>query len=112
MEFLVEFELKGSDGIAALGVAFPQEKIELEAQRLVRQGQLIRLWTVPNGLKEDKVLGLYRTKDLNELDEILDNLPFHERVNVVITRLEPHPNDPYHSGGYFGSFGSNGGSRP
>lgn len=95
MEFLVEFELEIPEELKASGLAPREEDLAAAAQSLAEQGRLIRLWSVPSGLVDDKVLGLYRAKDLNELDDILDNLPFHEFVNVVITRLEPHPNDPY-----------------
>jgi len=95
MEFLVEFELEIPEEVKASGLAPREEDLAAAAESLAEQGRLIRLWSVPSGLVDDKVLGLYRAKDLNELDDILDNLPFHECVNVVITRLEPHPNDPY-----------------
>jgi muconolactone delta-isomerase len=94
VEFLVEFELEAPDGAADPGVAFEAE-VTLAASTLADEGRLLRLWFVPNGLYEDKVLGLYRVEDVDELDDILDNLPLHEWVNVVITRLDPHPNDPY-----------------
>ena len=93
MEFLVEFELEIPDGIQASDVGL--HDVAAAAERLADQGRLVRLWSVPSGLEEDKILALYRSKDLNELDDILDNLPFNEFVNVVITRLEPHPHDPY-----------------
>ena len=93
MEFLVEFELEIPDGIQASDVGL--HDVAVAAERLADQGRLVRLWNVPSGLEEDRILALYRSKDLNELDDILDNLPFNELVNVVITRLEPHPNDPY-----------------
>ena len=96
MEFLVEFELEIPEEVKTSGLAPREEDLAAAAESLAEQGRLIRLWSVPSGLVDDKVLGLYRAKDLNELDDILDNLPFHECVNVVITRLEPHPNDPYH----------------
>lgn len=99
MEFLVEFEIEVPDGVTVPDVHHREGEIELAAQGLADEGHLVRLWIVPNGLDGDKILGLYRTRDVNELDDILDNLPLHELVNVVITRLEPHPNDPYRPGG-------------
>jgi muconolactone delta-isomerase len=99
MEFLVEFEVDLPDAVERSSVEFREEDVRLAAQSLADEGQLIRLWNVASGLAEDKVLGLYRVKDVNELDGILDSLPLHEWVNVVITRLEPHPNDPYGSRG-------------
>jgi muconolactone delta-isomerase len=94
MEFLVEFELEIPGDAATPDFAFEQD-VALAAQTLADQGRLIRLWNVASGLGHDKILALYRAKDVNELDQILDNLPLHEWVNVVITRLEFHPNDPY-----------------
>jgi muconolactone D-isomerase len=94
MEFLVEFELEVPDGVAASDVIFNEVDAARAAERLADEGYLERLWIVPSGLDKDHILGLYRAKNVNELDGILDNLPFHEWVNVVITSLEPHPNDP------------------
>jgi muconolactone delta-isomerase len=92
MEFLVEFELEVPRGEAVSDAALGE--VALAAERLADQGHLLRLWIVPNGSQGDKVLGLYRVEDVNQLDDILDNLPLQEWVNVVITKLEPHPNDP------------------
>ena len=97
MEFLVEFELDIPDVVAKSSAGFREEEVRLAAERLAEEGRLIRLWNVASGLAGDKVLGLYRVKDVNELDGILDSLPMHEWVNVVITRLEAHLNDPYGS---------------
>jgi muconolactone delta-isomerase len=94
VEFLVEFELEVPEGTEVSSLTFREAEVAVAAARLAEQGYLLRVWTVPNGLEGDKVLALYRTKDVNELDDILDNLPLHELVNVVITRLEVHPNDP------------------
>jgi muconolactone delta-isomerase len=99
VEFLVEFEIEVPEGVAIPDLHDREGEAELAAQGLADEGHLVRLWIVPNGLDGDKILGLYRTKDVNELDDILDNLPLHEWVNVVITRLEAHPNDPYRPGG-------------
>jgi muconolactone delta-isomerase len=95
MEFLVEFEVEAPKGAVEPEMAEIERDVSLAAEALAHEGRLVRLWFVPNGSEQDKILGLYRTEDVNELDEILDNLPHQEWVNVVITRLEPHPNDPY-----------------
>jgi muconolactone delta-isomerase len=96
VEFLVEFELKVSDGAGLPDLTLSEEiEVALAAEGLADQGHLLRLWFVGGGLEEDKLLGLYRTENVDELDAILENLPLHERVNVVITRLEFHPNDPH-----------------
>lgn len=97
MEFLVEFELDVPVGATAPDVTFREATVASAADSLARRGHLLRLWMVPSGWGEDKILGLYRVEDVNELDEILDNLPFHQWVNVVITKLEFHPNDPFPS---------------
>jgi muconolactone delta-isomerase len=73
MEFLVEFELEVPRGEAASDAALGE--VALAAERLADQGHLLRLWIVPNGSQGD-------------------NLPLQKWVNVVITKLEPHPNDP------------------
>src|ERR1700734_2413437 len=57
MEFLVEFELEIPDGVQASDVGL--HDVAAAAERLADQGRLVRLWSVPSGLEEDKILALY-----------------------------------------------------
>jgi muconolactone delta-isomerase len=43
---------------------------------------------------QPKVVGLYRAKSERELDGLLRALPLYEWMQVAVTPLEPHPNDP------------------
>ena len=40
------------------------------------------------------MLGLYCAGSETELEGLLSGLPLYEWMNVTITALEPHPNDP------------------
>ena len=52
------------------------------------------LWRPPLGPGEWRSIGLFRAADEAELREILDSLPLHIWMQVTITPLNPHPNDP------------------
>jgi len=70
------------------------------AQRFVEEGayvNLIRLWRPPLGPGEWRSIGLFRAIDEEELRKVLDSLPLHIWMKVIITPLNPHPNDPEYS---------------
>jgi muconolactone D-isomerase len=48
----------------------------------------------PLGPGEWRSIGLFRAADEAELREILASLPLHIWMQVTITPLNPHPNDP------------------
>ena len=56
MEFLVEFELEIPEEVKKSGLAPREEDLAAAAESLAEQGRLIRLWSVPSGLEDDKVL--------------------------------------------------------
>jgi muconolactone D-isomerase len=43
---------------------------------------------------ERKALGLYRAQNAAELDGLLGALPLHDWMQMTITPLASHPNDP------------------
>jgi muconolactone delta-isomerase len=61
---------------------------------LAREGHLVRLWTPPVEPGERKAVGLYRADGEAQLDGLLGALPFSGWMQITVTPLEPHPNDP------------------
>jgi len=94
MEFLVGFDVTIPDGTPESEI---KERVGAEASAaaaLARQGHLVRLWSPPVGPGESKAVGLYRAGSEAELDGLLGALPLNGWMQITVTPLEPHPNDP------------------
>lgn len=94
MEFLVEFDVTIPDRAPELEV---KERLAAEAAAaaiLARQGHLVRLWKPLVGPGETKAVGVYRAENEAELDGLLDALPLDGWMQITVTPLQPHPNDP------------------
>ena len=97
MEFLVEF-------IITIPGDEPQPEIEqrmagetTRVAELAAQGHAVRVW---KPLPEDgrrRALGLYRAASGEELEAILDSLPLRPWMEISVTALAEHPNDPARS---------------
>jgi muconolactone D-isomerase len=94
MDYLVEFTIAIPDD------ALPEEieqRLAGETTRvaeLAAQGHALRVW---KPLPEDgrqRALGLYRTTSDQELEAILDSLPLRPWLEISVTALAEHPNDP------------------
>jgi muconolactone delta-isomerase len=94
MEFLVEFDVKVPDGTPKAEVKKRADAEAIAAAELAREGHILRIWKRPMAAGGSTVLGLYRAQDESQLDALLRALPLSEWMNVTITKLEPHPNDP------------------
>ena len=94
MEFLVEFEVNVPDGAPASEVEARNRAEASAAARLVNEGHLLRLWKPPAAPAETKALGLYRADSQAQLSGLLRALPLYDWMNITVTPLEPHPNDP------------------
>jgi muconolactone D-isomerase len=94
MEFLVEFEIIPPPGTPETEVEARENAEAMAAAALVEQGNLLRIWKLaaPNG--QASVLSLYRADSSAQLDSLLEALPLYEWMQMKITPLEPHPNDP------------------
>lgn len=98
MEFLVEFDIHVPEGSPESEV---DQRVSAEAAasaKLGREGHLVRLWRPPVAPGETKALGLYRAESEAELDGLLGALPLTGWMQIRVTPLEPHPNDPSRSG--------------
>jgi muconolactone D-isomerase len=91
MEFLVHISI-------TLPSAMPSEErqrlYEAEAVRtaaLASEGRLVRLWRLPGRTAN---WGLWRANDATELHEALTSLPLWPYMDIEVTPLAEHPNDP------------------
>jgi muconolactone delta-isomerase len=94
MEFLVEFDVNIPDGASESEVRNREDAEAAAAAKLADQGHLLRLWKPPARRNETKALGLYRADSEAELNGLMRGLPLYEWMEVTVTPLEPHPNDP------------------
>jgi muconolactone D-isomerase len=95
MEFLVEFEIDVPEGTPASEVEARESAEAAAAARLVDEGHLVRVWkrAVAPG-ETTTVLGLYRADSEAQLADLLGALPLYDWMQISVTALEPHPNDP------------------
>src|SRR3954464_8164453 len=91
---LREWEMGVPAGTPASEVRERERAEAAAAEKLVEEGHLLRVWTreAPSG--GSTVLGLYRADGRAELDRRLAALPLYEWMNITVTPLGPHPNDP------------------
>jgi len=94
MEFLVEFDIHIPEGAPESEVEQRVSGEVAAAEQLAREGHLVRLWTPNHAPDGKKALGLFRAASEAELDALLDALPLSDWMQISVTPLEPHPNDP------------------
>jgi muconolactone delta-isomerase len=99
MEFLVEFEVDIPKGTPVSEVNDREDAEAFAAAKLAGDGHLLRLWKRLVASGETKTVGLYRAESEVELDSLLGGLPLSEWMQVTVTPLESHPNDPANGGG-------------
>jgi muconolactone D-isomerase len=94
MEFLVEFDVHVPEGTPESEVDDRESAEAYAAASLVDAGHLVRLWKLPGAAGKGKAIGLYRADSEAQLDGLLRALPLRDWMEIVVTALEPHPNDP------------------
>ena len=94
MEFLVEFELTVPDGTTETEVKKRQDAEVRAAAKLAEDGHLLRVWKRPAAGRGTTIVGLYRAEDEAQLGALLVALPLYGWMQIAVTPLEPHPNDP------------------
>jgi muconolactone D-isomerase len=94
VEFLVEFEVSVPDGAAASEIEARNRAEQSAAARLVDEGHLLRLWKPRAAPAETTALGLYRADSEAQLADLLRALPLYDWMEITVTPLEAHPNDP------------------
>lgn len=92
MEFLVEITTTVPEGTDPAEVDRRRAAEAVRARELAATGHLIRLWRPVGELRS---IGVWAAADEKRLHtDVLDTLPLHPWMSLVITALEPHPNDP------------------
>ena len=94
MEFLVEFDVEVPPGTPDDEVEQRQRAESIAAAELADQGHLVRLWRRPLAGDGATSIGLYHADSAAQLDGLLDALPLADWLQVTVTPLEAHPNDP------------------
>jgi muconolactone D-isomerase len=91
MDFLVQIHVNLPPGTD------PSRRDELIAAEAVRAkelaaaGAIFRLWRIPGQWSN---VGIWRASDATELHEALSSLPLYPWLQVDVTPLANHPNDP------------------
>jgi muconolactone D-isomerase len=97
MEYLVEFIITIPDDASPPVIEQRQAGETTRVAELAAQGHAVRAW---KPLPEDgrrRALGLYRAASDEELEAILDSLPLRPWMEISVTALAEHPNDPARS---------------
>jgi len=94
MEYLVTMTTHVPDGTPVAEVKDRENAEASAAAKLVDEGHLVRLWNRPVAPGDTRIVGLYRADSETELDGLLEALPLSAWMQVTVTPLEPHPNDP------------------
>jgi muconolactone D-isomerase len=94
MEYLIDF-------LTTIPADAPADEVEqrltgegVRVAELAAEGKALRVW---KPLPDDgrlRALGLYRAGSDGELQEILDSLPLRPWMEITVTALGEHPNDP------------------
>jgi muconolactone delta-isomerase len=94
VEFLVEFDIHVPEDIEQAEIEQHMSAEEAAAANLARKGHLVRIWKPPIARGETKAVGLYRADNEAQLDGLLGGLPLSGWMQIRVTPLERHPNDP------------------
>jgi muconolactone D-isomerase len=94
MDYLVDFILTVPEGTPA---AEREKRTTGEGTRvaeLAAQGHVLRVWKPLPENGRSRAIGLYRAVDDRELQAILASLPLRPWMEIAVTALAEHPNDP------------------
>jgi muconolactone D-isomerase len=98
MDYLIDFLITIPDDAPADEV---RERLEGENTRvaeLAAEGHALRVWRPLPDDGRRRALGLYRAGSGAELQTILDSLPLRPWMDITVTELAEHPNDPAPAG--------------
>jgi len=90
-EFLATFTVTVPPGTSGQAAADADAREAQRAHELAGQGHLKRLWVLPG---QGRTLGLWRARDLAQMQAIVTSLPLDPWMATEITPLTPHPSDP------------------
>jgi muconolactone delta-isomerase len=91
-EFLVEITTNVPEDTDPAEADHRRAAEAVRAGELAATGHLVRLWRPVGELRS---IGLWRADDEAALHEkVLGTLPLRSWMTLVVTAVEPHPNDP------------------
>lgn len=94
MEYLIDFLITIPDDAPEAEV---RERLDGETRRvdeLAAAGVALRVWRPLPDDGRRRALGLYRAGSDDELEAVLDSLPLRPWMEITVTPLAAHPNDP------------------
>lgn len=94
MDYLVAFTTTVPDGTAPAEVEERSAGEGIRVAELAEQGHALRVWKPIPDDGRWRAIGLYRADDDAELQTILESLPLYPWMEITITPLGEHPNDP------------------
>jgi muconolactone D-isomerase len=97
MDYLLDFVISIPDDAPAAEI---EQRLAGETTRvaeLAAQGHAVRVWKPLPDDGRRRALGLYRAASDEELEAILDSLPLRPWMEISVTALAEHPNDPARS---------------
>jgi muconolactone D-isomerase len=94
MDYLVDFTLRVPDGTSAAELEQRTTGERTRVAELAAQGHAVRIWKPLPDDGRSRAIGLYRAADDAELHAILESLPLRPWMEITVTTLAEHPNDP------------------
>jgi 2-methylcitrate dehydratase len=93
-EFLISMSIAVPPGTSGDVVEDTLAREARRARELAAQGHLERLWALPTKDNHRRTLGLWSADDRDQISAIVAELPLRGWMDVDITALSVHPNDP------------------
>ncbi len=90
VEFLTTFAITVPEGTSTELVDDTEGGEAKRAHELAQEGHLLRLWALPGS----RSLGLWRARDADEMQAVLQSLPLYPWMAIETTPLHEHPSDP------------------
>jgi muconolactone D-isomerase len=94
MDYLVDFTLTVPEGAPASERDQRTAGERARVAELAAQGHVLRVWKPLPDDGRSRAIGLYRAADDRELQAILESLPLRPWMEISVTALAAHPNDP------------------
>jgi muconolactone D-isomerase len=97
MDYLVEFIITIPDDARPAEIEQRLAGETTHVAELAAQGHVLRVWKPLPDDGRRRALGLYRAASDEQLEAILDSLPLRPWMEISVTALAEHPNDPARS---------------
>jgi muconolactone D-isomerase len=94
MDYLVDFTITVPEGTPASELERRMTGEGARVAELAAQGHVLRVWKPLPDDGRSRAVGLYRAADDAELQAILRSLPLGPWMEISVTPLAAHPNDP------------------